>query len=129
MILLEHQIIHGVYKLICKAILSRPSTNLSKKSSRFSAAHSRISKQRPQIFQFSLSISDFKPTPNINPPRNGCRSAKSDAYSVCRYMFVDMEDRNMEIDAISLEKSVDKICMNTTAEVIVTCILAMLNKM
>jgi hypothetical protein len=44
-------------------------------------------------------------------------------------MFVDMEDMDMEIDAISLEKSVDKICMNTTAEVIVTCILAMLNKM
>ena len=34
-------------------------------------------------------------------------------------MFVDMEDMDLEIDAISLEKSIDKICMNTTAEVIV----------
>ncbi len=119
MILLKYQVIQGAYKLVCEAMLSSRSSSKSiKKSSCFSVTHSRISRQRPNVFQYSLSIMDFKPTPNINLGINGCRSVKSDAYSVCRYMFVDMDDMDMEVDAISLEKSVEQIDMNTTAEVV-----------
>lgn len=120
MILLKYQVIQGVYKLVCEAMLSssRPSTKSTKKSC-FSVTHSRISKQRPNVFQYSLSIMDFKPTPSINLTITGFRSAKSDAYSVGRYMFVDMDDMDMEVDAISLEKSVELIDMATTAEVVI----------
>ncbi|XP_046445690.1 uncharacterized protein LOC124195368 [Daphnia pulex] len=113
------EVIQGVYKLVCEAMLSssRPSSKSTKKSC-FSITHSRISKQRPNVFQYSLSIMDFKPTPSINLTITGFRSAKSDAYSVGRYMFVDMDDMDMEVDAISLEKSVELIDMTTTAEVI-----------
>lgn len=111
--------IQGVYKLVCEATLSCSRASLyATNKSPLSIAHSRISKQRSKVFQYSMSILEFKPTPIAHLAKSGRKSVRSDEYTIDRYIFIDMKNMDLEVDTISLEKSVEQISLETTAEVI-----------